>query len=145
MKGFSLLELLCALTIVGILSAIAAPSYSDYVEQSRREQVKATLTEISVQLTQTRLANSPSVLPKNTSVNQTNEYYHLLVDVDKNGVNYLITATPRKDHQQSGTCLLTLHSTGLGCWYENNDDPYEPSIENASKKRISLCPDNHTW
>ncbi|VAW75055.1 Type IV pilus biogenesis protein PilE [hydrothermal vent metagenome] len=35
-KGFTLIELVIALAIVGVLAAIAFPSYTDYVRQARR-------------------------------------------------------------------------------------------------------------
>lgn len=37
-SGFSLLELLITITIVGILAAIAIPNYSRYVQKSRRSE-----------------------------------------------------------------------------------------------------------
>lgn len=48
--GFSLIELLVAVAIVGILAAIAVPSYQNSVRKSRRADAKATLTETAQRL-----------------------------------------------------------------------------------------------
>ena len=47
-QGFSLLELLVALAIVGILTGIAIPSYQNYMIKGKRADAKAALSELSV-------------------------------------------------------------------------------------------------
>jgi type IV pilus assembly protein PilE len=42
-QGFSLIELMIALAIVGILSAIAYPSFVSYIEKGRRSECRAGL------------------------------------------------------------------------------------------------------
>jgi type IV pilus assembly protein PilE len=42
-RGFSLLELVIACAVVGILAAIAVPSYSAQMQKSRRSDAKAAL------------------------------------------------------------------------------------------------------
>jgi type IV pilus assembly protein PilE len=44
--GFSLIELLIALVLVGLLAAIGLPVYSKYVARSRQADAKAQLTQI---------------------------------------------------------------------------------------------------
>lgn len=46
-EGFTLIELMSAVAIVGILAAIAYPSYQSYVEKTRRGQAQADLLELA--------------------------------------------------------------------------------------------------
>ncbi len=46
-RGFTLIELMIVVAVVGILSAIAYPSYTSYVLKARRGDAKAALTELS--------------------------------------------------------------------------------------------------
>ncbi|WP_296217645.1 type IV pilin protein [Pseudomonas sp. UBA2684] len=44
-KGFTLIELMVVVAIVGILAAIAYPSYTEYVNRGKRAEVQAALME----------------------------------------------------------------------------------------------------
>lgn len=46
-KGFTLIELMIVVAILGILSAIALPSYSRYIEKSRRTDAKVELLRVA--------------------------------------------------------------------------------------------------
>ena len=45
MAGFTLIEVMITVAIIGILSAVALPSYQSYIQKSRRSEARVVLMD----------------------------------------------------------------------------------------------------
>lgn len=110
-KGFTLIELMIVILIIGIIAAIALPAYQNYAKQARRADAKTSLFE--VQLAQEKYrANNPNYISDMTLLGYDNAdnndskdgYYIVDVAVDNatSNAEYTITATIDSTSPQAG-------------------------------------------
>jgi type IV pilus assembly protein PilE len=66
-RGFTLIELMIAVAIIGVLAAVAYPSYMDYVKKSNRAAAQAFLLTVA-QRQQTHLMNNRAYANSLTSL-----------------------------------------------------------------------------
>ena len=121
-RGFSLIELLTVLLIVGLLASLAWPSYRGYLQRSHRSQAAAALLQAqqfmerhySVQGSYLSAAGQKPSLPVALqSVIIDGQTLYLLQIEQADAVSYLLRADPQGAMRSDACAALTLSHTGL--------------------------------
>lgn len=125
-QGFTLIELMIAVAIIGILAAISYPSYLQYVEKSRRVDAMTVLMEASQYMErQYTLNNSyPSSLPEKlekSPASGSTTFYNIKIDAAVSGEQAFTLVAEPVGAQVSDNCGdLSLSNTGArspaDCW-----------------------------
>ena len=118
-RGFTLLALMFVVAVVGILSAIAMPSYTEYIRRGHRADAKAGLLQAQQWLERaaTATGNYPGSLAPSLTWSTDNSKRYLIsytatTTADGNVTGYTLTAT-RRGAQTGDRCgNFTLTHTG---------------------------------
>jgi len=116
-KGFTLIELMITVAIVGILAAIAYPSYTEYVLRSRRVEAQNLLNDAAARQERWKAQNGSytdtvSKLNLPNGAASQNGYYTLTLSVanDRSDGGYAFKAERTKSDPKCGD--FTLDATG---------------------------------
>jgi len=123
--GFTLIELMIAVAIIGILASIAYPSYQNYVQNARRADAQSILMEIASIAERCYTSNysyDECSAAEDRAASETTESNFYEFDYEPGGSIFEVTADPKGAQSDDECGKLSVDASGSygaaksGCW-----------------------------
>lgn len=128
-RGFTLVELMITVAILGVVAAIALPSYKTHLVKAARVQAQSEMLEMASMQEKIYLNSTSYTANVTTAYNgsaagglgrtsgtTTDGKYALSLAVGTGAQTFLLTATPVVGKSQQGNGNLTISETGQKLW-----------------------------
>lgn len=138
-KGFSLIELMITVAIIGIIATIAYPSYQGFIVNTNRGAAQADLMSLAAAMERHKAASfsykgaadsaadtgKPAIFHQHSPSAEpyANRKYDLTIS-QASGSAYLLEAKPVTGTSQAGNGNIAFYSDGRRAWDANNNGTY---------------------